>query len=86
MELFAERQQAFGYWMRTGRLPPVRTVDGIEFKFNPHHDPHAGSHQDRLGVVRRLTAIRIAPTLRNRRAKDSGQRPNAATAVPSRIR
>lgn len=32
----------FSHWLRTGRLPPVRTADGIELKFNPWHDPADG--------------------------------------------
>lgn len=40
-----ERQRdrgAFAWWLRTGRLPPVRTRDGVELKFNPYHDPADG--------------------------------------------
>jgi len=29
-------------WLRTGRLPALRNVDGIEIKFNPWHDPDDG--------------------------------------------
>lgn len=32
----------FSHWLRTGRLPPVRTADGIELKFNPWHDSEDG--------------------------------------------
>lgn len=39
----SDRQQsAFSWWLRTGRLPPVPTADGIECKFNPWHDPMDG--------------------------------------------
>lgn len=37
-----ERQRAFGYWLRTGRLPTLRDADGVERKFNPWHDPDDG--------------------------------------------
>lgn len=36
------RPSAFSYWLRTGRLPVVRTADGRELKFNPYHDPRNG--------------------------------------------
>jgi hypothetical protein len=32
----------FARWLRTGRLPRVRSPDGIELKFNPWHDPKDG--------------------------------------------
>ncbi len=35
-------RRAFGYWLRTGRLPTVRHADGVERKFNPWHDPDDG--------------------------------------------
>lgn len=38
----SERQRAFSIWLRTGRLPSVRSADGIELKFNPWHDPENG--------------------------------------------
>ena len=37
-----ERRRAFSIWLRTGRVPSVRNADGIEFKFNPWHDPENG--------------------------------------------
>jgi hypothetical protein len=37
-----EQDGAFSYWLRTGRLPTVRTEDGVELKFNPWHDPTNG--------------------------------------------
>lgn len=36
------RRRAFSIWVRTGRLPPVRSASGVEFKFNPWHDPENG--------------------------------------------
>lgn len=36
------RRYAFSTWLRTGRLPTVRTDDGIELKSNPWHDPKNG--------------------------------------------
>lgn len=36
------QQSAFSHWLRTGRLPPVSTVGGVELKFNPWHDPDDG--------------------------------------------
>lgn len=36
------QQSAFSWWLRTGRLPPAPTPDGIERKFNPWHDPLDG--------------------------------------------
>ncbi|MBB5710436.1 hypothetical protein FHT02_001667 [Sphingomonas xinjiangensis] len=43
MTQMAKREQAsaFSTWLRTGELPP-RHSDGIEFKFNPWHDPADG--------------------------------------------
>jgi hypothetical protein len=38
----SERRQAFSMWLRTGRLPSAKNVDGIELKFNPWHDPENG--------------------------------------------
>lgn len=37
-----ERRRAFVWWLRTGRLPSVRQDGGIEYKFNPYHDPNNG--------------------------------------------
>ena len=37
-----ERRQGFSTWLRTGRLPTVRSADGLELKFNPWHDPRNG--------------------------------------------
>lgn len=36
------RRRAFSVWLRTGRLPSARSASGIEFKFNPWHDPENG--------------------------------------------
>lgn len=35
-------RRAFSYWLRTGRLPAVRSAAGLELKFNPWHDPEDG--------------------------------------------
>ena len=37
-----EKRYAFTVWLRTGRLPPAHRADGLEFKFNPYHDPRDG--------------------------------------------
>ena len=37
-----ERRRAFSTWLRTGRLPPAGSRDGVELKFNPWHDPRDG--------------------------------------------
>jgi hypothetical protein len=37
-----EKRQAFLWWLRTGRLPTVRSAAGLELKFNPYHDPKDG--------------------------------------------
>lgn len=37
-----QAKQAFAHWLRTGWLPPARSADGVELKFNPYHDPHDG--------------------------------------------
>lgn len=37
-----EQRRAFSHWLRTGRLPQVRSDDGVELKFNPWHDPDDG--------------------------------------------
>jgi len=43
MEISAEEGRlAFAHWLRTGRLPAVRTAGGVELKFNPYHDPQNG--------------------------------------------
>jgi DNA/RNA non-specific endonuclease len=36
------RRRAFSVWLRTGRLPRETGVYGVEFKFNPWHDPENG--------------------------------------------
>ena len=36
-----ERRRAFSVWLRTGRLPEGVNAKGVEFKFNPWHDPEA---------------------------------------------
>lgn len=36
------RRRAFSIWLRTGRLPRETGADGVEFKFNPWHDPENG--------------------------------------------
>jgi hypothetical protein len=38
----AKQRREFVCWLRTGRLPSVRNADGMEFKFNPYHDPQNG--------------------------------------------
>ena len=42
MQVSTGAQSAFGWWLRTGRLMPVRSADGVELKFNPYHDPDNG--------------------------------------------
>lgn len=42
MHVYGDRRLAFLAWLRTGRLPTVRSADGIELKFNPWHDPENG--------------------------------------------
>lgn len=37
-----DRRRAFRFWLRTGRWPLVRNDEGMEFKFNPWHDPKDG--------------------------------------------
>jgi len=37
-----EKRYAFTVRLRTGRLPPAHRADGLEFKFNPYHDPRDG--------------------------------------------
>lgn len=37
-----EKRYAFTVWLRTGRLRPEHRADGLEFKFNPYHDPRDG--------------------------------------------
>jgi hypothetical protein len=32
----------FSWWLRTGKLPPALSPDGLELKFNPWHDPEDG--------------------------------------------
>ncbi|MEG3125005.1 hypothetical protein [Sphingomonas sp. GB1N7] len=36
------QRSAFSGWLRTGKLPPRPNPDGLEFKFNPWHDPADG--------------------------------------------
>lgn len=38
----AARRRAFSVWLRVGRLPSAHAADGVEFKFNPWHDPENG--------------------------------------------
>ena len=38
------RRRAFALWLRTGKVPiaDAASADGVEFKFNPYHDPRNG--------------------------------------------
>ncbi len=55
-----KRSSAFSWWLRTGKLPPALSPDGLELKFNPWHDPEdgrftfagAGRHYVRAGPAR----------------------------------
>lgn len=38
----SNQQSAFSRWLRSGRLPVVRTAGKLELKFNPWHDPENG--------------------------------------------
>jgi hypothetical protein len=40
--LFVRRRRALSAWLRTGRLPVVRTEAGVELQFDPWHDPENG--------------------------------------------
>lgn len=42
MIISAERRQDFSAWLRTGRWPRRGSAGGLEFKFNPYHDPATG--------------------------------------------
>lgn len=42
MNTSAERRQDFSEWLRTGRWPRRSGARGLEFKFNPYHDPANG--------------------------------------------
>jgi hypothetical protein len=37
-----KKSSSFSCWLRTGKLPPALSPDGLEFKFNPWHDPVDG--------------------------------------------
>ncbi len=37
-----KQSSAFLWWLRTGKLPPALSPDGLEIKFNPWHDPEDG--------------------------------------------
>ena len=37
-----KQSSAFSWWLRTGKLPPALSPDGLELKFNPWHDPADG--------------------------------------------
>lgn len=37
-----EKRRVFAIWLRSGRLPTVRSAEGLECKFNPWHDPTNG--------------------------------------------
>ncbi|MDB5702879.1 MAG: non-specific endonuclease family protein [Sphingomonadales bacterium] len=70
----SERRRAFLTWLRTGRLPALRTVGGLELKFNPWHDPEDGRFtfggsgrnygQSREGNLRVAVALAVAGLLR----------------------
>lgn len=66
-----ERRHAFSVWPRTGRLPTVRTRQGVELKFNPYDDPqngrftfapgggrNGGARSDYAGMRARISAAR----------------------------
>jgi hypothetical protein len=37
-----DQRRAFSHYLRTGRWPPSKLTDAIQFKFNPYHDPRDG--------------------------------------------
>lgn len=81
----ADQRQVFSTWLRTGRLPTVRS-DGIELKFNPYHDPTNGRFTFAPGGSRSLNRVIIS----HRRARPSvpgksGTMAQASSHVPAKM-
>lgn len=49
MNTSAERRRDFSAWLRTGRWPRHGNGRGLEFKFNPYHDPANGQFTTAAG-------------------------------------
>jgi hypothetical protein len=90
-----KQSSAFSWWLRTGKLPPARSPDGLELKFNPWHDPEdgrftfagAGRHYGASGTDavssekrRALTSSNPAPVLWDRSKSRNSALPKAGTS------
>ncbi|MEH3159831.1 MAG: hypothetical protein PGN08_13415 [Sphingomonas taxi] len=88
-----ERRRAFSVWLRTGRLPTVRTRQGVELKFNAYHDPQNGrftfapgggrtgdARSDYAGMRTRISAARSDNDAQSNAGKSGSLRPRLAVA------
>ena len=90
-----KQSSAFSWWLRTGKLPPALSPDGLELKFNPWHDPEdgrftfagAGRHYGASGTDavssekrRALTSSDRAPDLWDRSKSRTSTLPKAGTS------
>lgn len=83
-----ERRQGFSTWLRTGRLPSVRTADGLELKFNPWHDPRNGRFTFAPGGVSASSSSRFRlprPAKGNPRDADRATKQQTISAVETLV-
>lgn len=87
-----KQSSAFSRWLRTGKLPPALSPDGLEIKFNPWHDPEdgrftfagAGRHYGASGTGAVSSGKRRTPT-RSDRAPVSWDRSKPRTAASPKV-
>ncbi|MCP3734090.1 hypothetical protein M9979_04265 [Sphingomonas sp. RP10(2022)] len=69
MEISTEtRRRAYTTWLRTGHWPTIRSVDGVELKFNPWHDPDDGRFTFGPGGLAGARGTRFTPDAKRRPA------------------
>jgi hypothetical protein len=84
---------AFSWWLRTGRLPPAVSPDGLELKFNPWHDPadgrftfagagrhHGAGGADAVSGASSRTSSGAAPASGGRSKSQAAKRSNSETS------
>ncbi len=85
-----KQSSAFSWWLRTGKLPPALSPDGLELKFNPWHDPEdgrftfagAGRHYGARGTDAVSSEKRRAPTDSNRAAVSGDHSKSRISTLP----
>lgn len=88
-----DRRHVFAMWLRTGKVPiaDAASADGVEFKFNPYHDPRNGRFTFAPGGVaglandrfRRSAPTRVRRADRARSADDPEEIQSVGTLAPA---